>query len=86
MSSFADVPVACTKSGLVLILEAVLPEKDYELAIEKMHRLGGKVTFTGRGCAGCYPHGSTFQNAADRTIQTASCEYRPLKGPLFVPR
>ena len=83
MSNFADVPVACTRSGLVILLVALLPEKDYELAIEKLHRLDGKLTFHGPVCAACkfdrpriHPMGQT----------DPTCEYRPLRGPLFVPR
>lgn len=83
MSAFADVPVACTRSGLIVLLEAVLPERDYELAIEKLHRLGGKTTFRGRVCPECRFTGVQV-DPTGRTEQT--CEYRPLRGPLFVPR
>lgn len=78
MNAYPDVPVACVESGLILVLERVLPEKDYELAIEKLHRLGVKTTFVGRICSGC---------VLTKTISgTPTCEYRPLRGPLFVPR
>lgn len=83
MSNFADVPVACTKSGLIVLLEAVLPEKDYELAIVKLHRVGGGTTFKGRACAECR-HTRPSIDPTGREEQT--CEYRPLRGPLFVPR
>jgi len=83
VSNFADVPVACTKSGLIVLLEALLPEKDYELAVEKLHRLDGKTTFHGRACAECRQTRPVI-DPTGRVDQ--ACEYRPLKGPLFVPR
>jgi hypothetical protein len=83
VSAFSDVPVACTKSGIIVLLVALLPEKDYEHAIEKLHRLDGKTTFVGRVCPVCYVQRFSI-DPTGRTDQT--CEYRPLRGPLFVPR
>lgn len=67
------------KSGLILLLEAVLPEKDYEHAVEKLRRVGAETRFTGRSCVGC-------KEVILVPIEGGTCEYRPLRGPLFVPR
>lgn len=83
MSGFADVPVACTKSGIIVVLSAILPAADYDHAVEKLHRLDGKTTFVGRVCAECR---LTRPSIDPVGLITQTCEYRPLRGPLFIPR
>lgn len=76
MSTPSDVPVVCTKSGLVLVVDSI----DAELFEPTLTTSGIRQYFIdkgvearvrGRGCVAC---------------GQASCEYRPLRGPLFVPR
>jgi hypothetical protein len=75
-----DFLVACVESGDVRVLSAVLPtprngpaeQKD---ARETIYRVGHEARISGRHCPTCRLYG---------VVQL--CEYRPLRGPLFVPR
>ncbi len=76
----ADVLVSCTRSGLVLVFEAVVENLEERAAAgDCIYKKGIDARFHGKTCPGC------------RTLPTGgamspSCEYRPLRGPLFVPR
>jgi len=67
----SDVLVTCTKSGCILVLDIVLREGDWQMVMHRLDVDGIKARFNGKCCPGC--HGP-------------SCEYRPLVGPLFIPR
>jgi hypothetical protein len=57
--------------------------EDYDHAVEKLHRLGAKSLFTGKVCPGCLLPKLVAGPIAGPPL---TCEYRPLRGPLFVPR
>jgi hypothetical protein len=71
MARTYDVPVVCTVSGLVYVLESVVDPAQADVLIVQLCEQGTKVRFLGRSCA---------------EHRTANCTYRPLAGPLFVPR
>lgn len=78
MSSEPDILVVCMKSGLVLALEGVLArQEDRAMARDLVRKQGVDARFTGGCCPGC----SVLMAGLG-----SPCEYRPLRGPLFVPR
>lgn len=79
-----DVPVACVSSGAVLTLEAVVGgvPGGLQLALSALDKFGVEARFTGSPCPAC----RFTSSAARRLEKAATCEYRPLRGPLFVPR
>ena len=84
MTIEGDIPVACTMSGAVYLLEAVVEVSDGEglLARRVIEAQGINARLTGLPCSACRSNVST-----DRwTEKSAVCTYRPLRGPLYVPR
>lgn len=82
MSGQEDVPVACTRSGIVMTLEKAARPEEYARSAHEVRVRGVAARIVGRVCAGC-----RFQSSADDLSSDKSfCEYRPLRGPLFVPR
>jgi len=80
----ADIPVACTVSGAVYLLEAVVERNpgEAEGARRYLEVHGVNARLTGIPCASCRTNVST-----DRWTEKAeTCQYRPLRGPLYVPR
>jgi hypothetical protein len=79
-----DIPVACTSSGAVYLLEAVVEVNDGEalLARRVIEAQGVNARLTGLPCASCRSVVSTDR----RTEKAEVCTYRPLRGPLHVPR
>jgi hypothetical protein len=71
-----DILLACTRSGLVVLADridaaAYDPIRTPEGIREYIALRGPAAEIVGRGCVAC---------------GRAACTYRPLKGPLFVPR
>jgi hypothetical protein len=75
-----DFPVVCTESGDVRVLASILqtprngPAELLALR-EDFYRVGRDARVVGRTCPTCRQYGNV-----------KFCEYRPLRGPLFVPR
>lgn len=79
-----DIPVACTVSGAVYLLEAVVERNEGEAALARrvIEVQGVNARLTGIPCSSCRSNVST-----DRWTEKADvCTYRPLRGPLHVPR
>jgi hypothetical protein len=80
-----DVPVACTVSGAVYTLRKVVggeTPKELEVALRGLERDGVNMRFVGVPCSDC-----RFTVSTDRDLgKRSTCEYRPLRGPLYVPR
>lgn len=79
-----DVLIACTTSGAVYLLEQVVSVNpgDLETAIKALKASGAEARLIGLPCAACRATVST-----DRVMQRSLvCTYRPLQGPLYVPR
>ncbi len=87
----ADIPVVCTRSGLVVVLNSVLPlvgprtcahreepQGDLEMILHRLDVDGVSARFHGKPCFGC------LQSLSGPVA--GPCEYRPLAGPLFVLR
>jgi hypothetical protein len=75
-----DFPVVCVESGDVRVLSLILMTleagpADLKAVHERIYREGVAARVRGRLCPTCR------QSAEEMT-----CEYRPLRGPLFVPR
>ena len=83
-----DIPVACCSSGVVMLLDGVVlpgphPRSVSIEAIRGLVELGGTdARFDGRPCPSCRSRLSSDDLLEKRTL----CTYRPLKGPLYVPR
>lgn len=74
-----DFPMVCTESGDVRVLCSILKTPDngpaeVKVAQEKVYSEGLSARISGRPCPTC------------TQVSSRSCEYRPLRGPLFVPR
>jgi hypothetical protein len=69
-----DVLVACTASGLVHVLAPVVLGVEPLTVFNEIMTYGTSFRFQGKPCSGC--------SSGDRRY----CEYRPLVGPLYVPR
>ena len=82
----ADVPVVCTRSGLVLVLEAaVLPKDDREAIVHRLDVDGIKARFMGRRCPGCSSvlvAGGAAPYCDYRPLVVASRKIRKTGGPL----
>ena len=81
-----DVPVACTVSGALYLIEKVViggPEKAQEYRRDAL-KYGFGWHFHGMPCASCRTTPST-SSAIDQEKQSV-CQYRVLRGPIFVPR
>ena len=79
-----DIPVACTVSGAVYLLDAVVERNPGEAKLARrvieVHGVNARVI--GIPCSACRTNVST-----DRwTEKSDVCQYRPLRGPLYVPR
>ena len=79
MTPDGDILMACVKSGSVVLVEGIHPEifdKDLTPGVVRaiIGERGAAVRIRGRACGKCSHHNE------------AACEYRPLRGPLFVPR
>jgi hypothetical protein len=76
-----DIPMVCTRSGIVVVLDMIVPTErdDPKLTAAGVSAIvrerGTEARVRGRLCASCRTQPSV-----------AWCEYRPLRGPLFVPR
>ena len=84
MTIAGDIPVACTVSGALYLLEQVVSVNagDLERAVRALEIEGVNSRLVGLPCAACRTNVST-----DRWTEKASvCMYRPLQGPLYVPR
>jgi hypothetical protein len=80
---YGDIPVACTTSGSVSLLDAVVeggPEDVKAMRVVILNGLGTR--FDGIPCAACRSTPSTSKSLERRS----TCEWRPLVGPLFVPK
>ena len=86
-----DIPVVCTTSGVVVLFSAIiLPHPDegkggqnsYQLWREEIVKGGGNWFFRGKVCVGCRSTPSTMTSMT----RESTCQYRALRGPLFVPR
>jgi hypothetical protein len=80
---YGDIPVACTESGLIAILDNVVdggPDEVKTFRISILNRLA--TSFQGKPCAACRFTPST----ATSLEKLSTCEWRPLSGPLFVPK
>jgi hypothetical protein len=95
--SYPDIPVACVESGMVMLLEKVVSEISLEHCTELIYRDGTKVELEGHPCPACrirfsieeVPTGMEFATVGKPVViptGKSSCKYRPLRGPLFVPR
>ena len=98
--SYPDILVACTESGLVMLLEKVVDPATFDARVQ-VYTDGQKVLIDGFPCPGCrirfelvpyqepgLPAGMTPRAVSVpevRATQKPSCKYRPLRGPLFVP-
>jgi hypothetical protein len=79
-----DIPVACTSSGAIYLLEQVVSVNagDLERAVRVLEVSGTEARLIGLPCAACRSTVSTDL----RIEKSVVCTYRPLRGPLFVPR
>jgi hypothetical protein len=104
--SYPDIPVACTESGLVMLLELVVDPLTLEHSVQKVYVEGQKAEVEGFPCPACrirfdvekIPTTDRISGPSEGVeieirgkavvVPTgkASCRYRPLRGPLFVPR
>ena len=84
MTIDGDVPVACVESGAVYLLRKVVGENPRHLAnaLQGLERDGVNMRFVGVPCSDCR---FTVSTDTDLT-KSSTCEYRPLQGPLYVPR
>lgn len=82
----SDIPVACTTSGLIYLYDSVVestaPAEGRFLARQVFIAGGVNSRVVGRPCAACRSNVSTDA----WTEKAATCTYRPLGGPLHVPR
>ncbi|MGI0148682.1 MAG: hypothetical protein ACREDF_04020 [Thermoplasmata archaeon] len=84
--------MACTRSGLVMVLDGIFwetPDREVlcETAVRNVNEMGPEARITGKPCPGCrvgpeHP----FIGPPSGLSSVPTCEYRPLQGPLFVPR
>ena len=79
-----DVPIACTESGAVYTLAMVAEGNPAFMAnaIATVERDGVNARFVAIPCADCRSTPSSARSLTRRS----TCEYRPLQGPLYVPR
>lgn len=95
--SFPDIPVACLESGMVMLLERVVDETTLDFCVRKIYEDGQKAWVEGFPCPACRirfdverPPADVDPRPAGKIVWVpsgkASCRYRPLRGPLFVPR
>ena len=82
-----DVPVACTSSGSVSVLSSIITGGG-EIVLEALYRrlMDEGISFrtVGIPCAAC--RFTPSDNVKVGSEKLATCEYRPLRGPLYVPR
>jgi hypothetical protein len=78
-----DIPVACICSGAIYALDRIVEGSVDTLVTVRGKVIRGDVTvINGRPCADCRFQPS--DSACGEKLTT--CAYRPLAGPLFVPR
>lgn len=73
-----DILVACVKSGLVMTLEETTPDRfgagpTMDEVRRRIEKEGTEARILGQSCARCI-------------LNRVTCQYRPLRGPLFIPR
>jgi hypothetical protein len=97
VSAYPDIPVACLESGMVMLLEKVVHETTLEACVQRIYAEQQKATIEGFPCPACRvwftfketPTGHELVTSKEAIVlptQRPSCRYRPLRGPLFVPR
>lgn len=87
MSSYPDIPVACLQSGLVMLLEMVVDPMTMEHCVQRVYVEGQKAEIEGFPCPACRIQFDVEQiPPVVLPAGKPSCRYRPLRGPLFVPR
>lgn len=79
---YEDIPVACTSSGAVYLFLNVVEGDQHSVSAIRQRLLKGEKFFRGLPCASC----RTIVSRDHRTEKQNTCEYRLLRGPLFVPR
>lgn len=90
--SYGDILVVCEESGLVMLLEKVVDPVTLEFSVQTVYKDGAKAWVQGFACPACRIQlvdakvGQDVYTTSVAASGKPSCRYRPLRGPLHVPR